>query len=75
MAEASQSGSSQAISASIELNHGGKPMPMIGIGTDVFRDPAIVESAIRDAGYRHIDTASHYGSEETVGQGIANCIA
>lgn len=51
----------------IELNHGGKPIPRIGLGTAPFRDPAVVESAIKDAGYRHLDTASWYGSEEAVG--------
>ena len=30
--------------------------------------------AIRDAGYRHLDTASMYGSEEAVGEGVARCI-
>lgn len=28
-----------------------------------------------EAGYRHIDTASFYGDEEQVGQGIAEAIA
>ena len=58
----------------IALNHGGKPVPRIGLGTDRINDPAQIETAIRDAGVRHFDTASFYGTEETLGQGISNCI-
>jgi diketogulonate reductase-like aldo/keto reductase len=49
----------------------GTEMPAIGIGTfDVGERAAmLVDAAIR-AGYRHIDTARKYGSEQGVGAGI-----
>jgi diketogulonate reductase-like aldo/keto reductase len=49
----------------------GATMPVIGFGTlDIAeRGAALVEAAIR-TGYRHIDTARKYGSEEGVGNGI-----
>jgi diketogulonate reductase-like aldo/keto reductase len=49
----------------------GTEMPAIGIGTfDVGERAAmLVDAAIR-AGYRHIDTARKYGSEQGVGEGI-----
>ena len=51
----------------IGLNHGGKPMPRVGLGTDRITDPAQIETAIKEAGVRHFDTASFYGTEEAVG--------
>jgi diketogulonate reductase-like aldo/keto reductase len=49
----------------------GAAMPAIGFGTlDLGeRSAELTEAAIR-AGYRHIDTARKYGSEEGVGEGI-----
>lgn len=49
----------------------GATMPVIGFGTlDIAeRGAALVEAAIK-TGYRHIDTARKYGSEEGVGNGI-----
>ena len=50
----------------------GVEVPTIGFG--VFEvDPGETEDAVADAlsaGYRHIDTASAYGNEEEVGQGL-----
>ena len=66
---------SQAFEPTIALNHGGKPMPRMGLGTDRIFDPAQIETGIKEAGVRHFDTASFYGTEETVGEGIANCIS
>jgi len=50
--------------------HGAK-MPAIGYGTMEFPGPAteLVTHAI-NIGYRHIDTARKYGTEEQVGEGI-----
>jgi 2,5-diketo-D-gluconate reductase B len=50
--------------------HGAK-MPAIGFGTMEFpgRAAELVAAAIA-AGYRHIDTARKYGTEEQVGEGI-----
>ncbi|MBX6426771.1 MAG: aldo/keto reductase [Variibacter sp.] len=49
----------------------GAEMPAIGFGTLELGERAamLVANAIRD-GYRHIDTARKYGSEEGVGEGI-----
>lgn len=54
----------------------GHPVPSVGFGTADLEDhvEASVEAAIR-AGYRLIDTARVYGSEEGVGRAIAKCIA
>lgn len=54
------------------LNNGVK-MPMVGIGTFNMGTTKEVQIAIESAievGYRHIDTAQRYGSEEGVGAGI-----
>ena len=58
----------------IPLNHGGKALPRIGLGTDRIRDPAIIAGAIREADYRLIDTASKYGTEGVVGDAVKSCI-
>ena len=42
-------------------------MPRVGLGTDRITDPAQIETAIKEAGVRHFDTASFYGTEEAVG--------
>ncbi|KAI3467457.1 hypothetical protein Pfo_024120 [Paulownia fortunei] len=57
----------------IQLNSGSK-MPVIGLGTATFSsvkadDKQAVLQAI-ERGYRHFDTAAHYGSEEAVGEAI-----
>jgi 2,5-diketo-D-gluconate reductase B len=56
--------------------HGAK-MPAIGFGTmELPHHPAELVAAAIAAGYRHIDTARKYGTEERVGEGIrANGIA
>ncbi len=48
-------------------------IPTIGYGTMLFPDPERAVDLIQGAlkcGYRHIDTARKYGSEEWVGEGI-----
>jgi diketogulonate reductase-like aldo/keto reductase len=51
----------------------GAVMPVVGYGTMEFPQPeraaGLVAHAIR-CGYRHIDTARKYGSEQSVGEGI-----
>lgn len=48
-------------------------MPWLGFGTFKVTDEKQVVESVKEAlrvGYRHIDTASIYGNEESVGQGI-----
>jgi diketogulonate reductase-like aldo/keto reductase len=46
-------------------------MPAIGFGTmELPNRPAELVAAAIEAGYRHIDTARKYGTEERVGEGI-----
>lgn len=59
-----------AMSTIPALSARGMTMPVIGFGTSQLGDcGAIVASALK-LGYRHIDTAWKYGTEEGVGQGI-----
>lgn len=58
-----------------ELNNG-IPIPAIGLGTWQAPNDHTVIQAIRcavEAGYRHIDTATVYGNEKSVGKGIREC--
>jgi diketogulonate reductase-like aldo/keto reductase len=58
---------------SIELNHGQKVIPTIGLGVFKVEDGDTVIDAVVEAirqGYRHIDTAAVYENEEGVGIGI-----
>ena len=49
----------------------GAKMPAIGFGTmELPHRPAELVAAAIEAGYRHIDTARKYGTEERVGEGI-----
>lgn len=51
----------------------GVEIPVIGFGTWQTPDGDVAESSVRtaiEAGYRHIDTASEYHNEESVGRGI-----
>lgn len=62
----------------VVLNSGHK-MPMIGFGTGTVPLPPPHElipafiTAIQ-VGYRHFDTAAYYGSEEPLGQAIAQAL-
>lgn len=60
----------QAPKAFILAAHGAK-MPAIGFGTmELPQRPAELVAYAIAAGYRHIDTARKYGTEERVGEGI-----
>jgi diketogulonate reductase-like aldo/keto reductase len=48
----------------------GAEMPAIGFGTSGLPDPAAAVAAALAAGYRHLDAARKYGTEEGVGEGI-----
>jgi 2,5-diketo-D-gluconate reductase A len=57
---------------SVELASGTK-MPILGLGTWQARGRSAVNAVVRalEVGYRHIDTATVYGNEEQVRQGVA----
>ncbi|KAL9270010.1 Non-functional NADPH-dependent codeinone reductase 2-like protein [Drosera capensis] len=64
---------------SLELSHGGRSMPLIGLGlaVDPSVSPEITKSAILRAielGYRHFDIASKYGTERPLGDAIRDAI-
>jgi diketogulonate reductase-like aldo/keto reductase len=48
----------------------GAEIPAIGFGTSGLADPAGAVAAALAAGYRHLDAARKYGTEEGVGDGI-----
>src|SRR4029077_17707588 len=48
----------------------GAEMPAIGFGTSMLPDPAAAVATALAAGYRHLDAARKYGTEEGVGEGI-----
>ena len=48
----------------------GAAIPAIGFGTSQLPDPAAAVAAALAAGYRHVDAARKYGTEEGVGEGI-----
>jgi diketogulonate reductase-like aldo/keto reductase len=55
----------------VTLTAHGATMPAIGFGTMLLpHRPAELVAAAIAAGYRHIDTARKYGTEERVGEGI-----
>lgn len=66
------------VSKSIKLNSGHE-MPTIGLGTyTMFKDQAdmltVIPAAI-DEGYRHIDTATVYGTETFIGEALEQMIS
>jgi 2,5-diketo-D-gluconate reductase A len=56
---------------SVELASGTR-MPILGLGTWQARGRSAVGAVLRalEVGYRHIDTATAYGNEDQVGQGV-----
>ncbi len=64
------------INSKIKLNNGVE-IPLLGLGTWEISDGNAVANAIHwaiSAGYRHFDTATIYGNEKSVGQGIKNAM-
>jgi diketogulonate reductase-like aldo/keto reductase len=55
----------------------GVGIPCVGLGTYLMENDAesvqVIESAIVDCGYRHIDTAAFYGNEVSVGKAVKAC--
>ena len=51
----------------------GAALPMIGFGTSQLGDCAGIVATALKLGYRHIDTAWKYGSEEGV-EGLETCL-
>jgi len=61
----------------VTLSNGNR-MPQIGLGTFLSTPEElipVVKSAILEHGYRHIDTASIYANEESVGVAVQEAIA
>jgi diketogulonate reductase-like aldo/keto reductase len=58
------------VSANVYTTANGAALPMIGFGTSQLRDCADIVATALKLGYRHIDTAWKYGSEEGVGEGL-----
>ena len=48
----------------------GAEIPAIGFGTGQLANPAAAVASALAAGYRHLDAARKYGTEEGVGEGI-----
>ena len=62
-----------SLAATVTLNND-VAMPVLGLGTWKLEDGPECVAAVRDAldvGYRHLDTASIYGNEESVGKAVA----
>lgn len=60
------------ISSTIKLNNGVE-MPILGLGVWQMAEGEETENAVRwalEAGYRHIDTATLYGNERSVGKAV-----
>ncbi|KAM1121144.1 hypothetical protein ACFX2I_002843 [Malus domestica] len=57
---------------------GPRSMPAIGFGTAANKfEPHVLKTAVVEAiklGYRHFDTASMYGSEQTLGEAIQEAL-
>jgi diketogulonate reductase-like aldo/keto reductase len=62
----------------LSSSSGSKGMPVIGFGTATdSNDGTTLKSAVLEAiklGYRHFDTASAYGSEQALGEAIAQAL-
>lgn len=74
MSQSNQSGTSSVPCRELL---GGVSIPQLGLGTWLINNNDVVnqvKTAIRDHGYRYIDTAAMYGNEEGVGKAIKQCI-
>jgi D-xylose reductase len=58
------------------INVTGKPMPAVGLGLWKIPTDRVAERVYEAiaAGYRHLDSASDYGNERQVGEGIARAL-
>ncbi|KAL6193273.1 hypothetical protein ACLB2K_034357 [Fragaria x ananassa] len=63
----------------LESSNGRRAMPVLGFGTASNNlEPEVLIEAVLEAiklGYRHFDTASIYGSEQTLGEAVAKAIS
>ncbi|KAG2487994.1 hypothetical protein HYH03_013433 [Edaphochlamys debaryana] len=57
----------------MRLSNGAR-LPMVGFGTALVKDAVVIKKAL-DLGYRHFDCAWFYGTEEAVGEGLADFVA
>ena len=59
------------------INVTGNQMPAVGLGLWKIDADAVAEAVYQaiKVGYRHLDSASDYGNEKQVGEGIARAIA
>jgi len=60
------------VNSTLKLNTGGE-LPLLGLGVYLSKEGTEAVNAIRwalEAGYRHIDTASFYANEKSVGEAI-----
>uniref|UniRef100_A0A7E4W4Y7 Aldo_ket_red domain-containing protein n=1 Tax=Panagrellus redivivus TaxID=6233 RepID=A0A7E4W4Y7_PANRE len=65
--------------SSLTFSNGVK-VPIVGLGTDLSKSDSVenLKTALRaalDSGYRHIDTAQVYGTEDAIGDVVAEYIA
>ncbi|KAL6211967.1 hypothetical protein ACLB2K_017190 [Fragaria x ananassa] len=62
----------------LESSNGHRTMPVLGFGTASKNlQPQVLIEAVHEAiklGYRHFDTASVYGSEQSLGAAIAQAL-
>ena len=62
------------VASTVPLQHGG-PIPILGLGVYLISKGHPAEQAVRwavEAGYRHVDTASLYGNEQSVGLALSS---
>lgn len=58
------------MSSTFYLSAAGEAVPMIGFGTSQLHDCGTIVAQALALGYRHVDTAWKYGTEEGVGEGL-----
>lgn len=63
-----------ALSKTYKLNDGTE-IPSVGLGSASHRIKDSMVQAIMEAGYKHIDTASCYTNEDTVGEALTECLS
>ena len=63
--------SSLNLSSTIKLNNNVNH-PIIGLGTYLLKDSNAISNAIKNVGYRCLDTAHYYHNHKEFGQGVKN---